>query len=170
MNKLINPKDLRFLLLMVLCVVNCQNLLLASAEGGVGELITYMELVADKSGYKFSIRLNDDCSLKNIMSDWKGRQRNFSVKDFSVKDSPVKDFGKISQVYLRGVKVVAPTSISGGVQPRVIVVLPFNVQTIYDGSEEWQQSDIIRLIFDDGVLVGWEKAEADPKKHKRWIL
>ena len=133
---------------------------LADGEGGIAAAFTSVEVSAGDSGYKFSFSFHENGGLKEISGGWEGKKFAFDGKSL----------GDISKIYVRGLKFAAPISHSQGKQRHVIVVLPFNVQRVVKGDEEWRHSDVVRIHFDEGDLVSWEKATADPKDPTKWLL
>lgn len=134
----------------------------ASGEGGIAARIESVVIDASEAGYRFSVKMDKDDTLELIDVEWAGKKFSFNKKDF----------GQIGHVFIRGIKMVAPTEFSTGKQDSVIVVLPYNKERMEsaDGKSTHYQIDVVRLHFHKGELTIWEKAEAIEGKPGKWKL
>jgi hypothetical protein len=132
----------------------------ASGEGGVIAEIEQIVIRADAAGYKFTLSIDNTNSLKTIKVEWGGKVFEFGKKAFGQLDFP--DF--------REYHVKAPTPNSMGKQDHVIMILPYNRESVGDGDKSYNQWDVVRLHFNKGDLFMWEKAEAVEGKPGEWKL
>ena len=85
-----------------------------SGEGDIPVRIERVDINAFEAGYSFRFSMDKKESLDRIEVKWGGKAFDFAPKHF----------GKVESVYIRGVRIKAPTAFSGGRQDSVIVVLP----------------------------------------------
>jgi hypothetical protein len=133
-----------------------------SGEGGVGICFESVVIVAHEAGYRFSMKMDAEDALELIEVDWEGKKFSFSKKDF----------GQVKPVFMRGVKMVAPTPYSSGKQDTVIMVLPYNKERVESDKDKTKryQFDVVRLHFSKGKLDMWEKAESIEGRLGHWKL
>ncbi len=132
----------------------------ASGEGGVISEIEQIVIKADAAGYKFTLLTDDTNSLKAIKVDWGG-----TIFEFG-KDT----FGQLVSPDFREYHIYAPTPNSTGEQNYVILILPYNRDSVGDGDESYNQWDVVRLHFNKGNLFMWQKAEAVEGRPGEWRL
>jgi hypothetical protein len=68
--------------------------------------------------------------------------------------------------------MVARTEYSTGKQGAVIMVLPYNMKPVEIDKRKTTryQYDVVRLYFDNGKLIVWQKAEAIEERPGKWKL
>jgi len=134
----------------------------ASGEGGIITRFESVVIDASEAGYRFSVKMDHNEALKLIEVDWSGKKFSFDKNDF----------GLVSRVYMRGIRMVASTPYSTGKQDTVIMVLPYNVKLVDNDKDDTvrYQYDVVRLRFSKGKLTGWEKAESIEGKQGKWKL
>lgn len=136
------------------------NPVAASGEGGVIDKIEQIVVKADAAGYKFTLSTDDANSLKIIRVEWGGKVFEFGKEAFGELNFP--DF--------REYDLKAPTPNSMGKQDHVIMVLPYNRDSVGEGDDSYNQWDVVRLHFNKGDLFMWKKAEAVEGKPGEWKL
>ena len=132
----------------------------ASGEGGVVAEIEQIVIKADAAGYKFTFSTDDKGFLRTIKVEWSERVFEFGKEAF----------GEVKFPDYREYHVKAPTPNSMGKQNHVIVILPYNRDSVGEDDETYNQWDVVRLHFNKGDLFMWEKAEAVEGKPGEWKL
>jgi len=146
--------------IILICSLIVITRLAASAEGSVGVIVSKVHLTAGDSGYNFVMEVDNDGKLFNISSTWNGNTYTYNGETF----------GNINDAYLRGVKVVAPNDTSLGSQSVVIVVLPYEPDIHGRELNAKESVNVVRLRFNEGKLVKWEKSIRHPENLGTWIF
>lgn len=133
------------------------NSVAASGEDGVITEIEQLVVRADSAGYKFTLSTDDANSLKTIKVEWGGKVLEFGKEAFGELEFP--DFREYD------LKTPTPNSME-----HVIMILPYNRESVGEGDESYNQWDAVRLHFNKGELFMWEKAEAVDGKPGEWKL
>lgn len=131
-----------------------------SGEGGVMTQIKQIVIKADAAGYKFTLSTDDTNSLGAIKVEWGGKVFEFGKEAF----------GRMNRPDFREFHVKAPTPNSMGKQDHLIIILPYNRDTVGKGDKAYTQWDVVRLHVNKGNLFMWEKAEAAEGKPGEWTL
>ena len=134
----------------------------SGGEGGIGIRFESVVIDAPEAGYRFSVKMDAKDALELVEVDWEGKKFSFSKKNF----------GQVKEVFMQGVRMVAPTPYSTGKQDTVIIVLPYNKEWVGNDKDKTEryQFDVVRLHFSRGKLDMWEKAESIEGRPGHWKM
>lgn len=131
----------------------------ASGETRVAARYTNVEVTGGESGYVFNFKSNMENNLNEISIKWNDVESKCSEKDF----------GKLENVYLRGVQLTTNRPFDSlGPLNDIVLTIPYYHQEVEVNNEKWLVINIIRLHFTKGKLGMWEKAEYDSNKPMNW--
>ena len=131
-----------------------------SAETGVPSICKKITLETEEAGYTFTVEVDSKRNLKRISGMW-------DSKAFSI---PPEELKGVSEAVLENTMVMVDSSMPQGKQKGVHLTLVYGYTEQFNSQKKRRVlvPNIIKLYFESGKYLFWEKSESAGDNTGKW--